>query len=227
MERPRVTIHSLVSADGRLDGFPAAVGTYYDVAARLPHQAVLSGSGTMAAAAAEAGIDLTIDDPPASRDREPPDDRPWLAVVDSGGRLRRVEWLRSTGLWRDVLMLCSASTPDAQLERLRRSAVEYVVVGSSRVDLAAGLGILADRYGVRDVRVDAGPSLGGALLRAGLVDAISLILAPWLAGPPRTSALRLFDEVGQAQRLRLESSQPLDDGHLWVQFTVKRPGGRV
>ena len=52
MDRPRVIIHNLISLDGRLDGFPADAGFYYEMASRLRHQAVLTGSGTMLAAAA-------------------------------------------------------------------------------------------------------------------------------------------------------------------------------
>ena len=51
MNRPRVIIHNLISLDGHLDGFPADAGLYYEIASWLPHQAVLTGSGTMPAAA--------------------------------------------------------------------------------------------------------------------------------------------------------------------------------
>jgi hypothetical protein len=37
MDRPRVIIHNLISLDGRLDGFPADAGLYYEMASRLPH----------------------------------------------------------------------------------------------------------------------------------------------------------------------------------------------
>jgi hypothetical protein len=63
MDRPRVIIHNLISLDGRLDGFPADAGLYYEMASRLPHQAVLTGSGTMLAVAAGQGIDLSEEDP--------------------------------------------------------------------------------------------------------------------------------------------------------------------
>jgi hypothetical protein len=57
MDRLRVIIHNLISLNGRLDGFPADAGL------RFPHQAVLTGSGTMLAAAAGQGIDLSEEDP--------------------------------------------------------------------------------------------------------------------------------------------------------------------
>ena len=47
MDRPRVIIHNLISLYERLDGFPADAGLCYEMASRLPHQAVLTGSGTM------------------------------------------------------------------------------------------------------------------------------------------------------------------------------------
>jgi hypothetical protein len=31
MDRPRVIIHNLISLDGRLDGFPADAGLYYEM----------------------------------------------------------------------------------------------------------------------------------------------------------------------------------------------------
>ena len=114
MVRPRVIIHNLISLGGRLDGFPADAGLYYEMASRLPHQAVLTGSGTMLAAAASEGIDLSEEDPeplPGMRvtgSAAAGDSRPLLVIVDGQGRVTRYSWLREQPLWRDVLALCSA-----------------------------------------------------------------------------------------------------------------------
>ena len=59
MDRPTVIIHNTISLDGRLTGFPVDVGLYYQLAAGIPHDAVLSGSGTMLAAARDHGVDLS------------------------------------------------------------------------------------------------------------------------------------------------------------------------
>lgn len=68
--RPRVTVHTLLSVDGRLDGFEADLGLYYELAAALPQQAVLTGSGTMLAAAAAQGVALSGPSPhPTARAR--------------------------------------------------------------------------------------------------------------------------------------------------------------
>ena len=223
MHRPRVTVHNAVSLDGQLTGFPVDVGLYYQTAAQLPQQAVLTTSATLGDAAAREGIDLAGEDPDVPV--EPPvvdDSRPWLVIVDGRGRLTRLGWLRGQPFWRDVLVLCRQSTPAEHLDRLRRHHVEHLVVGVEHVDLAAALHQLADRYGVREVRTDAGGTLNGVLLRAGLVDELSVILAPQLAGADQTRTVHLVEGLtsADAPQLTLVSVDRLADSHLWVRYTV-------
>lgn len=227
MDRPRVTIHNLTSLDGRLDGFPADVGLYYELAGRLPHQAVLTGSNTMLAAAAAQGVDMSGEDagpPPDPRARGTqagPDSRPVLVLVDGRGRVTRYAWLRQQPFWRDVLVLCSAAAPASHLDRLGRLGVEYAVLGDDRVDLAAALLMLAERYGVTAVRVDAGGRLNAAMLRGGLVDEISVVIAPYLAASP-AGPLRLVAGTDNpaAVALALTATERLRDGHIWLRYAV-------
>lgn len=234
MDRPRVIIHNLTSLDGRLDGFPADPGIYYDIAARLPHQAILSGSGTFLAAADSQGIDMSVEDPEpppgtaAIRPAAVGDTRPLLVIVDGKGRLTRYAWLRDQPFWRDVLVLCCSATPAAQLDRLRRYRVDHVVLGEGRrVDLGAALRLLADRHRVGAVRVDAGGGLNAALLRAGLADEISVVVAPYLAASATAGQVRLFagPDCPEAVALELIAVQRLRQGHLWLRYAVR--GGPV
>jgi 2,5-diamino-6-(ribosylamino)-4(3H)-pyrimidinone 5'-phosphate reductase len=230
MERPRITLHALTSLDGRLDGFPPAVALYYELAAALPHQAVLTGTGTLLAAAAREGIDMTAEEvPPAARSAVTEDDaRPLLVIVDSVGRITRFAWLRGQPFWRDLVVLCSSATPAGHLERLRRHRVDHMVMGDDHVDLGAALAALGDRYGVRAVRVDAGGILNGALLGAGLVDELSVVVAAYLVGTAGERPLHVVERLGdnQAQRLDLISAETLRDGHVWLRYAVLATGGR-
>lgn len=227
MDRPRVIIHNLMSLDGRLDGFPADVGLYYELASRLPHQAILTGSGTMLAAAAGQGIDLSGEDPLPAAPPAPPasgDERPLLVLVDGRGRLTRFAWLRDQPFWRELLVLCTAAVPADHLARLRRHHVDHLVLGQDRVDLAAGLHALADQYRVDAVRVDAGGGLNAALLAAGLADEISVVLAPYLAADAAGQPLRLLAAAGpSAAGLELTAVERLQRGHVWLRYAVRGP----
>jgi 2,5-diamino-6-(ribosylamino)-4(3H)-pyrimidinone 5'-phosphate reductase len=227
MERPQVIIHNLMSLDGRLDGFPADLGLYYELASRLPHQAILTGSTTMLAAAAAQGIDMGVEDPepapdlPAAAAAAGGEARPILVIVDGRGRLTRYAWLREQPFWRDIVVLCCAATPAGQLDRLRRHRVEHLVVGEARVDLGAALRVLAERHRVSAVRVDAGGGLNGALLRAGLADEMSVVIAPYLAASPTADPQALIAGLGSpAVALELAALEQLRQGHIWLRYTV-------
>lgn len=225
MTRPLVTIHTTVSLDGRLTGFPVDLGLYYEIAGRIRHDAVLTGSGTMLAAALAEGIDLDREDP----DHEPSavsaeDPRPLLVVVDSRGRLPRLDWLRGQPFWRDVLILCSERTPADHLRRLRRHGVAHVIVGADHVDLPAALNALALHHAVRAVRVDAGGTLNGRLLHEHLVDEVSLIIAPVVAAASPTP-LGFHVPSGEEPPLPLilVGNQTLREGHVWLRYSFAPP----
>jgi 2,5-diamino-6-(ribosylamino)-4(3H)-pyrimidinone 5'-phosphate reductase len=220
MNRPRVTIHNTTSVDGRMTGFPVRLDLHYEIAGQLPHDAVLSGSTTLLVAADGEGVSLSGEDPVEPAPTIAADDpRPWLVIVDGRGRLTRLQWLRGQPFWRDVLVLCSHITPETHLDRLRRHHVEHLVVGADRVDLSAALPALSHRYGIRRIRVDAGGTLNGCLLRAGLVDEISVIVAPYLATTEQVPLLR--GVVGpHAQHLTLTDVRRLDAQHVWLRYTV-------
>jgi len=122
-----------------------------------------------------------------------------------------------------VLILCSHATPAKHLNRLARHHVEYIVAGDDHVDLTAALPTLADRYAVTEMCTDAGGTLNAHLLRAGLVDEISLIVAPHLVGAGHP-AVRLTDGLPGTvlPALHLVTARPLRDDHVWLRY---RPRG--
>jgi 2,5-diamino-6-(ribosylamino)-4(3H)-pyrimidinone 5'-phosphate reductase len=234
MNRPRVTVHTMASVDGRIDHFAGDVGLYYELAAGLPQDAVLAGSSTFLAAAAAEGIELTGEDPlpaggaaradAASPDAAAPHDAPLLVVVDSRGQLTRFAWLTKLPYWRAVLVACSATTPSSHLELLARHGIDHVVVGEDRVDLARLLDVLAAEHGIELVRVDSGGTLNGALLRAGLVDEISLLVAPYAVGGRSPAAMFVADDLvdDAVTRLELSGVERLRGDTIWLRYEVIR-----
>lgn len=223
---PRVVLHNTVSVDGRLDWFTGDVGLYYELAGRWPAGAVLAGSNTILAAYQQeaAGLEAETEEaPPADLTRD--QSRPLLVVPDSRGRVRCWRWLRREPYWRDVVALCAGATPAAHLEYLRQQGVDCIVAGRERVDLRAALAELKARYGVELVRVDSGGLLNGVLLRAGLVDEVSVLINPTLVGglSPRSLfvAPDLDSEAGVI-RLRLVHFEQLSGDTVWLRYEVMR-----
>ncbi len=96
--------------------------------------------------------------------------------------------------------------------------VEFAAVAlqAGRFDLDAVLRLLAVR-GINEVQVEAGATLSGALLRAGLVDELLLYLAPLLLGDAARPLLAGLGIDSMAQRVPLqllETRQVGDDLRL-------------
>ena len=229
--KPRVILHNAISADGRVDWFPADIGLFYELAATWHEDATLAGSGTILAAGG--GAEEPAPAPSANVAAPPPvpgpgadatDRRPLLAVVDSRGQVKGWRTLLAAGYWRTGVALCSATTPSEHLAWLAERGVEQLVTGADRVDLAAALGELAARFGVKTVRVDSGGKLNGELLRLGLVDEISLLVHPYLVGGKTPASMfraaDLTHEIGVLE-LELLQSRKVKAGIVWLRYAVK------
>lgn len=219
---PRVIMHNAVSVDGRLDWIEPDLGVFYGIAARFGEEATLVGSETIltayAAEPAESG-----DEPPGPDVFEPAETLPLLVVPDSRGRIRFWRRLLREPYWRAGVALCSDSTPPEHLDYLERIGVERIVTGGVRVDMRAALEELAERFGVKVVRADCGGTLNGVLLRAGLVDEVSLVIDPTMVGG--TSPRSLFiapdlEEPGGAIPLELEGLERMEGGSVWLNYRV-------
>ncbi len=114
--------------------------------------------------------------------------RVWLVVPDSRGRLRSgYKGTETPG--HHVLHLVTRTTPFVYLAFLRRQKIPYMVAGTVWVDLKLALSRLASELGVRCVLVIGGGRLNGALLRAGLVDEVNVIIRPELIGGTATPTM--------------------------------------
>jgi 2,5-diamino-6-(ribosylamino)-4(3H)-pyrimidinone 5'-phosphate reductase len=121
--------------------------------------------------------------------------------------------------------LCSRSTPKEHLQYLDSIPVDYVISGDDRVDLRGALQELNRQYGVKVIRVDSGGTLNGVLLRAGLVDEVSVLIHPSLVGgsTPRTlfRATDLASPEGVI-RLKLSHCEQLSGDVVWLRYAVLR-----
>jgi len=215
---PRVIIYNAVSLDGNIDLKSADLETYYGLAPVWKEDATLVGSGTILKGAAEMAPDGPGEPEPWKP--EPGDRRALLVVPDSRGRVRTWNALRMSGYWRDVLALCSRSTPVRHLERLKRNRVSCIIAGEKKVDLRAALETLRSDFGVRTVRVDSGGILNGILLREGLVYEVALLIHPELAGGkvrPFFAGAAPPAGIGRLRLLRLERVR---GGLVWLKYRV-------
>ena len=138
-------------------------------------------------------------------------------MIDGRRRVRDWEALRDCGHWSDVIALRAAASPGAPDAHVRE-----LVAGVWQVDLALALADLAGDHGASVVRVDSGGTLTGALLAAGLVDEVSLLVHPGWSRTTRNDAGTGRGAV-RSRRLALFAAEALDRELVWLRYRVE-PG---
>ena len=224
---PKVILHTAVSLDGRITNFPADLELYYGLAAQWNPDAILFGSETVLAAAR---ADPSLEVPPEHEEMFTPpkdakeDPRPLLVVADSRGKVRCWDNIRKWPYMRDVLALCSSSTPQEYLGYLKDRRIGTIVAGDDRIDMRAALEALNEKFGVKVLRVDSGGTLNSVLLHAGLVSEVSVLVHPFIAGGKADPSLSDPLKAGIADLqvpLRLQSTEVVGDGIVWARYLVQ------
>ncbi|MBN1921099.1 MAG: dihydrofolate reductase family protein, partial [Anaerolineae bacterium] len=127
--------------------------------------------------------------------------------------------------WGEVTLLCSNATPLDYVAHVKSLGVDVIIAGDDHVDLRAALEEAHARYGIAVVRTDSGGILHGALLRAGLVDEVSVLLNPCLVGgaSPRSTFfapdLQSRDGVIPLQLLEVRT---IEGDFIWLRYAVRQ-----
>jgi len=175
---------------------------------RARSSAILTGSGTALADDPRLTVRDELRGADGARVDDPP--KPVRVVLDS--HLRTPAGAALLDGAAPTLFLHGAGAP-ADGARFAHAECEAVACDAQgRLDLGAALAALA-RRGANEVQVEAGPTLCGALLEAGLVDELLLYVAPLLLGDRARGLLDLaqLTSMQSARRLRVVDRRMLGD----------------
>jgi riboflavin biosynthesis pyrimidine reductase len=151
------------------------------------------------------------------------DARPWAVVLDAQGK---IAWGRGDIGGDPLLVVLTAAVADSHLAGLREDGVSYLFAGEQEIDLRAALEALNRELGIGRLLLEGGGAANGALLAAGLVDELSLLLAPSVDGQPGGSAV--FDIHGgpgalAGMGMTLTHCEALEDGVVWLRYRFSWP----
>lgn len=218
--RPRVILSNAVSPNGSLTGFDVDYAVYYPILLSYQPDAVLTGADTVLAAPVEIPPEQDADR--KKKQVVPGETRPWLVVVDSRGRLSpMLHFYRRMEYTRDVIVLVAEETPSQYIRYLEDRDYDYLIAGKDRVDPPTALHLLSTYYSIRTLVSDTGGTLDTVLLSAGLVDEVSLIVAPVLSS--RTDVLLFRPEPGREGNipLTLKECGDIGEGYVRLVYEVK------
>jgi 2,5-diamino-6-(ribosylamino)-4(3H)-pyrimidinone 5'-phosphate reductase len=226
--RPRVICHMLASIDGRIvpSGWPiSAEGRrqYELVHALYEPDGWLCGRVTMEPFAGGVRPEGEVAREHRGAPREdfivPGEYGSFAFAIDPSGRLA---WTSNDISGDHVVAILTERVSDEYLAFLRGKGVSYLIAGAREVDLPLALEKIGERFGVRTLMLEGGGKINGGMLRAGLVDEISLLVAPVADG--RIGRPALFDVEGDETapwRLALEGVERRAEDVLWLRYRVE------
>jgi len=224
-DRPYVVANMVATADGRatLGGSTRAISSDADRALfhdlREQVDAVMAGTATIALER----YGRLVRDPERVRRRVERKLAPLpLAVTAS----RSLELPAQAPLFQDpesrivVLTGSAPETPPCGAEVI----VENVPAGGGpEIDLARGMQLLRERYEVRTLLLEGGPTLLGAMLQAGVVDELFLAIAPLAVGSGSEPAIVEGEPLPEPVSLRLASVLE-DQDFLFLRYEIGGSG---
>ena len=226
--RPRVICHMMTSVDGRIvtDRWPLAAEArkqYELVHASYEPDGWICGRITM-----EPFAKHTRSEAEVARERvggapredfvAPGEYESYAFAMDPSGRLA---WESNDIDGDHVVAVLSERVSDEYLGFLRERGVSYLLAGARDVDLGAALERIGARFGVRTLLLEGGGQINGGMLRAGLVDEVSLLVAP--VADARMGTAALFDVDGDFAplRLTLDTVEKRASDVVWLRYRVE------
>ena len=242
MVRPRIICHMHMSLDGKIVGdyLPTDVGmasqreffalAYGPERHYRGHKGWLSGRITTednfthyrepdlneAAAAVPEGDYIAVPDAPMN-----------YFSIDPTGMLgwerNSIDYFATNA---HVVELLSGKASNAYKDLLRRLGISYLIAGEDSLDLAEAVEKIAANFGGDELMLGGGGGLNWSFIRAGLCDEVSIVLTPAADGTQGAQTLFEADDRYSAAvptEFDLQHAQKLDDGSLWLRYTVKGP----
>jgi riboflavin biosynthesis pyrimidine reductase len=230
--KPYVICHMIASLDGGLhpsrftkspDGSVQEWSTTYE---RIHH--TLGGDAWLVGRVTMGEMSKATAHPPASAGKV---DRPYHFASRSAGSYAisidptaKLHFSKPDIGGDHVVVILGHEVSDQHLAELAADGVSYIVAQEAQPDLAGALEVLGREFSIRRLLLEGGAGINGAFFAAGLVDELSLLIAPALDGQLKTQHFIEIDGEHLAHKIELSltSCEALEHGLVHLRHEVRR-----
>jgi riboflavin biosynthesis pyrimidine reductase len=146
----------------------------------------------------------------------------YAIALDPSGKLH----FSGDALYGDhVVVLLGSEVPDSHLAELAGDGVSYVVSEAPNMDIGAMFELLGRELGISRILLEGGANVNGSLMAAGLVDELSLIVAPALEAKRGSDRVIEYGDEGLAGKVELSliACERLSHGTLHLRYSIRAP----
>lgn len=119
------------------------------------------------------------------------------------------------------ICIVSEQVSTEYLAYLEQLGISYIATGKESVNLPRAMEILASEFGVKRVAVVGGGKINGAFLTAGLIDELSVMIAPGIDGRIGQPALFDFNYTDKDYvpvKVKIKEIKTFPNDVIWVRY---------
>ncbi len=169
------------------------------------------------------GIATVLADDPQLTVRLARGKNPIRVVVDTRGRIPADSQLLRTACKVRTIVAASSQASAADIERIRQTGAEVLIMGKEAVNLKALFSAL-EEIGFKKILVEGGGELNWSVLNLGLADELIVTIAPRIAGGRLATTLVEgdgYDTISQGPKFHLARMQKTRAGELVLFYKKK------
>ena len=228
MNRPYIICHMTTSVDGKVTGdflscpeAAAATELYYEINRNYKAHAYACGRVTMEGSFTGGWYpDLSAYPEEKYEDFVAEKLSGFYAVAfDPHGRLgwkseRIIDADEDPGYDKaQIIEVLSRQAEPKYIGYLKKTGISYIFAGEQEIDIPLALEKLRRLFGIETLLLEGGSILNGAFQRAGVIDELSLVVAPVIGGAEGKALC--FDSMVESYRLEKAENH---DGVLWLNY---------
>ena len=238
MNKPYVIIHTHTSIDGNLDimglrEFEEASRQYQELSLdpekqQFEIQGYLNGKTTTQDNMThykKPALDENADPVPEGDYVADSDASMYYLSIDPRGELAFTQnTFGYGGIPSHIVEILTEQTSNAYKDFLRKKKISYITAGFDQIDYKVMLDKFYNLFHIKRMMVGGGGTINWSFVQNGLVDEVSVILAPIANGDPNGHRFFAAKEPYSSMKetaFQLKSVKELEHGTLWIRYSVK------
>lgn len=145
----------------------------------------------------------------------------YTITVDTHGKIR---WKSNEADDHPLISIVTEDVSEEYLDSLTAQGISWIASGKGHIDLRRAVEILNEEFGVERLAIVGGGHICGGFAEVGLVDEVSVMVAPGIDG--REGQTAMFDGIKKADcnpyKLKLESVEQWETDIVWLRYKVKK-----
>ena len=230
MNRPYTVCHIFSALDGAIVGnymyapeTTAAREQYGKLRATFDSNAILYGTTTMLDFCDGYVTDLPKSSHVACNDYiAPHTEDKYVIAIDRRGKLAYSQsFLERHGLKQHIIEVLTKEVSDDYLSYLKRLGISYIFAGQSDLVCEVTMKKLYELFGIKRLVIAGGGYIDWAFADAGMIDELSLVIAPAADGERQVTVFERTDNSKNAAiSFTLTDVQNLGDNAVWLRYKV-------